>query len=224
MEKLMASTCCDEAPSVTSDTGRKALVRRAFLLEWFTVGWMALEAVVAIGSGIGAHSRSLVAFGADSVIELLSAGVLLWRLDVEMKRGQEFPEAVEARASRIAGGLLFALAAYVLASAAWSLWRQEGEEFSIVGLAITAAALPTMWWLARAKLRIADAIGSRALRADAIEAVACGWLSAIVFVGLLAQLLVGAWWIDGVASLAILYLLVREGLEAWRGEDCCDDR
>jgi divalent metal cation (Fe/Co/Zn/Cd) transporter len=180
---------------------------------------MALEAALAIGSGINSHSVSLLAFGIDSIIELLSAGVLLWRLNVEMKRGREFPQAVERRASRIAGALLFALAAYVVASAAWSFWRQEGEEFTLIGFTVTAAAIPIMWWLARTKLRIADAIGSRALRADAIESATCGWLSTVVAVGLLAQLAIEAWWIDGVASLAILYFLVREGLEAWSGEE-----
>src|SRR5215470_14015694 len=93
--------------SVISPATRPDLVRRAFRLEWFTAGWMLIEAAVAIGSGIAAHSLSLIAFGADSLIELASAGVLLWRLDVELRRGVEFSEKVESRASRIGGALLF---------------------------------------------------------------------------------------------------------------------
>jgi divalent metal cation (Fe/Co/Zn/Cd) transporter len=88
---------------------------------------------------------------------------------------------------------------------------------------VTAFAIPTMFVLAKAKIRVADQIGSRALRADAVESIACGYLAAIVLVGLLAQRLLGAWWIDSVTSLAIVWFLVKEGREAWRGEEC-DDR
>jgi divalent metal cation (Fe/Co/Zn/Cd) transporter len=151
---------------------------------------------------------------------LASAGVLLWRLTVEIKHGQRFSEAVERRASRIAGGLLFALAAYVILSAAWGLWQHQQAEFSWPGLAVAAAAIPIMYGLARRKLAVAEALGSRALRADAIEAVTCGYLSIVVLVGLAAQLLFGAWWIDSVTSLAIVWLLVKEGREAWNAEEC----
>jgi divalent metal cation (Fe/Co/Zn/Cd) transporter len=181
---------------------------------------MLIEAAVAIASGAAANSRSLIAFGADSLIELASAGVLLWRLDVEMRRGAEFPETVEQRASRIGGALLFVLAAYVVASAAYGLWVREGQEFSTPGLVIAVLAIPVMWWLARAKMRVADQIGSRALRADAIESITCGYLSGIVVLGLIAQFLMpGWWWIDSVASLAIVVLLIKEGREAWEDED-----
>jgi divalent metal cation (Fe/Co/Zn/Cd) transporter len=112
---------------------------------------MAVEAAVAIGSGVAANSLSLIAFGADSLIELASAGVLLWRLDAEIRRGAEFPESIEQRASRVGGALLFALAAYVVASAAYGLWAREGQEFSATGLALVVLAIPVMWWLAKAK-------------------------------------------------------------------------
>src|ERR1051325_7154931 len=107
---------------ISTYSARSELVRKAFMLEWLTAGWMLIEAVVAIGSGIAAHSLSLIAFGADSLIELASAGVLLWRLDVQIRRGEEFPESVEHRASRIGGMLLFALAVYVTVSAGYGLW------------------------------------------------------------------------------------------------------
>jgi divalent metal cation (Fe/Co/Zn/Cd) transporter len=180
---------------------------------------MLIEAAVAIGAGLVAHSLSLIAFGADSLIELASAGVLLWRLDLEMRQGVEFPESVEQRASRIGGVLLFVLAAYVVVSAAYGLWVREGQEFSTPGLILAVPAIPVMWWLAKAKMRVADQIGSRALRADAVESITCGYLSGVVVLGLIAQLLMpGWWWIDSVTSLAIVVLLVKEGREAWEDE------
>jgi divalent metal cation (Fe/Co/Zn/Cd) transporter len=206
--------------SAISRVARPDLVRRAFRLEWFTAGWMLIEAAVAIGAGAAANSLSLIAFGADSLIELASASVLLWRLDVEIRRGAEFPESVEQRASRIGGALLFVLAAYVVASAAYGLWAREGQEFSAPGLVLAVLAIPVMWWLARAKIRIADQIGSRSLRADAVESITCGYLSGIVLIGLITQLLMpGWWWVDGIASLAIVVLLVKEGREAWLAEE-----
>jgi divalent metal cation (Fe/Co/Zn/Cd) transporter len=177
---------------------------------------------VAIGSGIAAQSLTLVAFGIDSLIELASAAVLLWRLNVELRHGEAFAEDAERMASRIGGALLFALAAYVVASAGWKLWTQQGAEFSLPGLVIAVLSIPIMYVLARRKLEIAGAIGSRALRADAVESITCGWLAFVVVGALIAQLLIGAWWIDAVASLGIVWFVVREGREAWQGEACCD--
>lgn len=203
-----------------SGTARTDLVRYAVALERFTAGWMLIEAAVAIGSGITAHSLSLIAFGMDSLIELASAAVLLWRLDVELRQGAAFPERIEQRASRIAGALLFVLAAYVAASAAYGLWTREGQAFSTPGLLLAVIAIPIMWWLAKAKIRIADRIGSRALRADAVESITCGYLSGVVVLGLIVQLAMPVWWwIDSATSLAIVVLLVREGREAWEGEE-----
>jgi divalent metal cation (Fe/Co/Zn/Cd) transporter len=179
---------------------------------------MIVEAVVAIGSGIAARSVTLLAFGIDSVIELVSAGVLIWRLTVELRHGQSFAEAAERIASRIGGALLFVLAAYVVLAARWSLWTRQGQDFSWPGLIVSIAAIPIMWVLSRRKLRLAETLGSRALRADAIESITCGWLSSVVVLGLLAQLLFGAWWIDAASSLAIVWLLIREGREAWGAE------
>jgi len=188
-------------------------------LAGLTAAWMLIEAAVAIGSGVSARSLSLIAFGADSLIELASAGVVLCRLNLEMRLGMEFPESVERRLSRIGGVLLFALAAYVIASAAFGLWRQEGQAFSVPGFVLMVLAIPTMLVLAKAKIRVADRIGSGALRADAVESTACAYLAGVVMLGLLAQLLAGWWWVDSITSLAIVVLLVKEGREAWHGEE-----
>ena len=197
------------------------MVRQAFRLEYLTLLWMTVEAAVGIGAGIAAGSLTLVAFGFDSVIELASAIVLVWRLTVELRHGQAFAENAERMASRIGGALLFALAVYVVGSAGWKLWLRQGAEFSLPGLVLSVAAIPIMYVLARGKLRLADALGSRALRTDAVESITCGWLAFVVVAALIAQLAVDAWWIDAVASLAIVWFLVREGREAWSNEECC---
>ena len=145
---------------------------------------MAIEAAVAVASGIAARSITLVAFGLDSMIELASAGVLIWRLSTELKFGREVSEGAERIARRIAGGLLFALATYVVVAAGWSLWRGGGEAFSWPGLAVALLSVPIMLVLARRKLALADQLGSRALRADAAELLACLWLSVVVVLGL----------------------------------------
>ncbi|MGO8777586.1 MAG: cation transporter [Rhodomicrobium sp.] len=222
-----ASECCTAPPLILpskTQPDRSALIREAFRLEWLTIGWMTVEAVVAVASGLAAGSLVLTAFGLDSVIELASAGVLMWRLRVELQHGQSFSEGAERRASRIAGGLLFALAAYVIAAAIWSLWSRQGEAFSWPGFIVALAAIPAMRYLAYRKIAIAEKLGSRALRADAMEAVTCGWLSLVVVIALAAQWAFSAWWIDGVGSLAIVWFLIKEGREAWSGEECSSCR
>lgn len=201
---------------------RAPLIRDAVRISYLTIGWMVIEAAVALASALNAGSLTLLAFGFDSLIELASACVLVWRLKVELRYGQAFAERGERRAARIGGALLFALAIYVVTAAAWKFWMRQGAEFSLPGLMVSALAIPVMYALSRPKLRLAEALRSRALRADAVESVACGWLSLIVVVALMMQLLTGAWWIDAVASLGIVWFLVREGREAWRGEECCE--
>jgi divalent metal cation (Fe/Co/Zn/Cd) transporter len=219
----MAEACAPPPLILPSRSDRLPLIREAFRLEWLTIGWMTVEAIIAIAAGVTAGCLVLIAFGLDSLIELASASVLLWRLSVELRHGQVFSERAEHAAGRIGGGLLFLLAAYVTVAAMWQLWSGTGEEFSWPGLLVALVAIPAMRYLARRKITIAEKIGSRALRADAMEAVTCGWLSFVVVASLAAQWLFGAWWIDGVGSLAIVCFLVKEGREAWSGDtcDCC---
>ena len=182
---------------------------------------MTIEAIVAIVAGIAAGSLTVTAFGVDSVIELGSAAVLIWRLSVELHHDRAFPEAIERRASRIAGLLLFALAAYILVAGGWRLWMREGGGFSLPGLIVAALAIPVMYLLAGRKVAVAQQLGSRAMRADAAESVACLWLSLIVVVGQGAELTIGAWWVDPVASLGVLWFVLREAREAWSGDARC---
>jgi divalent metal cation (Fe/Co/Zn/Cd) transporter len=203
----------------STDDRRGVLIQGALRLQWLTIAWMTIEGLVAIGAGLAAHSLLLLVFGIDSVIELASACVVIWRLLTELRRGKAFSEATEHRASRIAGALLLALACYVVAAAAWALWRHQGAEFSAPGFIVAIAAIPIMYVLSRRKLTLAQRLESRALRADAVEGFTCCWLSLTVVIGLAAQLTVGGWWVDSVASLAIVYFLVREGREAWNAEE-----
>lgn len=227
MTSCTDNSCDRPAPSDTSAAraldgdSRTTLIRRAFILEYFTIGWMLVEIIVAIASGIAAHSTSLLAFGIDSLIELASASVLLWRLGVELRHGRTFSEQAERIAGRIAGGLLFALGLYVMVASGLKLARGTGEAFTWAGLAVTCAAMPVMYMLARRKIAIAEALGSHALRADAVESITCGYLALVVVVGLVATATIDAWWIDGVTSLFIVWFVLKEGREAWRGECGC---
>ncbi|MGA7329270.1 MAG: cation transporter [Rhodomicrobium sp.] len=220
----MTECCAPEQLILPPRSERLLLIREAFRLEWLTIAWMTIEAAISIAAGVAAGSLVLLAFGLDSIIELVSAGVLMWRLSVELRHGQVFSHRAERIASRIGGGLLILLAAYVTAAALWRLWTGTGEEFSWPGFIVALIAIPAMRYLARRKIAIAEKIGSRALRADAMEAVTCGWLSVVVVISLGAQWLFGAGWIDSVGSLAIVWFLIKEGREAWSGdtrEACC---
>lgn len=214
--------CCIPPPLILpARIDRLPHIREGLRLEWLTIGFVSIEAIIPIVAGLTAGSLVLLAFGLDSVIELASAGVLMWRLSVELRDGHTFSERAERLASRIGGGLLFALAAYVTIAAAWHLWQGTGNGFSWPGLIVALLAIPAMRYLARRKIAIAEKIGSRALRADAMEAMTCGWLSLVVVISLAAQWVTDAWWIDSVGSLAIVWFLVKEGREAWSGDDCC---
>lgn len=217
---------------------RVAAIRRGFWLEWLGIGWMSIEAIVAVGAGIVAGSLTLTAFGLDSVIEMLSAGVLIWRLTVELRRGQEFSERTERLASRISGALLFTLATYIVIGAAWYIWTRHGDKFSVPGLIVAILAMPIMYFLAHLKLEAAETLGSTAMRADAAESITCGWLSLVVVIGQVTDFVVDAWWIDPLASVGILGSSYkkheRRGQEiaaaidahhrASRGSDCLAER
>lgn len=219
-----SSSCCssqDNGAGPAVHAGRRALIDRAFRLEYVTLAWMVVEAAVALWSGARAQSVSLVAFGIDSLIEIASALVLIWRLAVELRHGGRFAEGAERTAGRLAGTLLFALAIYVVVMAGWKLAANTGEAFSWPGLVVTVLAMPIMYVLARRKIAVAEALGSHAMRADAMESVTCGYLSIVVVIGLAAEALTGAWWVDSVTSLGVVWFLIKEGREAWTGECCC---
>jgi divalent metal cation (Fe/Co/Zn/Cd) transporter len=203
---------------------REKRIRVAVRLEALTLVWMVIEAGGSIGAGVVAHSVLLIAFGADSIIELISAGLLYFRLSKEAKSASEDMakiEALEERISRISGWLLYALALYVILQSGFGLLHQHTAEKSYLGLAVAIGAALGMPLLAKAKLRIANEIGSRALRADAMESFTCGFLSWVLLAGLTANALLHWWWLDSVAAVGLVPFLIREGREALNGECSC---
>jgi divalent metal cation (Fe/Co/Zn/Cd) transporter len=110
--------------------------------------------------------------------------------------------------------LLFALAVYVLVAAVWSLLDRQGAEFSLPGLLLTIFTIPLIHLLFRRKSDLARSLTSAPLRADAAETLSCAYLSFVVVVGLVCQLLVNVWWVDGATSLLIIYFVIKEGFEA----------
>lgn len=197
------------------ETGRPELLRRGLRLEYFTIGWNSLEAVIAIGAGVLASSIALVGFGLDSVVEVSSGAILLWRLRAEMGgSGPETAERVERRALLFVGVSFFALAAYVVYESGKKLWLRERPEESLVGLALALLSLIVMPTLAYAKLGVAKRLGSRALAADAMETAVCSYLSFALLLGLGLNALLGWWWADPVAALLMLPLILHEGVEA----------
>jgi divalent metal cation (Fe/Co/Zn/Cd) transporter len=196
---------------------RVALLRRGIALEGLTVGYNALEGLVAIAAGLAAGSVALTGFGIDSVIEVTSGALLWWRLRAELGSAPLGP-TVERRAARGAGFLLLALGVFIVIESVRRLLNGNRPETSLVGIALTAFSLIAMPLLARAKLGVASKLGSRALRADAHETIVCAWLSATTLLGLGLNAVLGWWWADPVAALVMLPLIVREGIEAQRGE------
>jgi divalent metal cation (Fe/Co/Zn/Cd) transporter len=194
--------------------GLDALRRRAIRLEYFTIAWNVLEAVVALASGILASSIALVGFGLDSVIETASGVALLWRFK---QHGLE-EQAAESRAVKLVGVTFFALAAYVGYEAVSDLRLHHRPEFSLPGFVLALLSLVVMPILGIAKRRTARKLGSRALAADGMETLVCAFLSATLLLGLGLNGLRGWWWADPIAGLLITVFMVREGYEAFADE------
>lgn len=200
---------------------RARLLKRGLLLEYVTVAWNLIEGTIAIAAAAASGSVALLGFGIDSFVESTSGSVLIWRLLAERRTNdEERIETIERRAQRFVAGTLFLLAAYIVFDAVTSLLSDERPEPSTVGLVLTSVSLALMWHLARAKRKTARALGSKALEADAFQTTACWWLSMVVLVGVGLNALFGWWWADPVAALGMTYFLVREGREAWKGEEC----
>jgi len=202
------------------DAARLALVQRGRKLEYLTLGWNTLEGLVAIAAGTIAGSVSLTAFGLDSVIELTSGAALLWRMAVDSDA--ELRARNERRALRIVGLCFIALAAYIVYESGSDLLFHRTPERSIPGIFLACASLVAMPLLSRAKRRVARQLNSAAMRADAKQTEFCAWLSGILLVGLFLNAAFGMWWADPAAALVMSPLIVREAVEALRGEHCSD--
>jgi divalent metal cation (Fe/Co/Zn/Cd) transporter len=193
---------------------RRLLYRRALWLEYFTVSWNVIEAVVAIGAGIIAGSVALVGFGVDSGVEVISAVGLLWRL---RKAGPEATVAEESAAERralyVVAATFFLLAAYITFEAGSALLGREEPETSTVGLVLSVLSLVIMPALAWWKQRTGREMGSRALVADAAETWVCSYLSLALLAGVGLFFLFDWWWADAVGALAMLPVILWQGWE-----------
>jgi divalent metal cation (Fe/Co/Zn/Cd) transporter len=187
---------------------------RAIGVELLTVGWNAIEAIVAIAAGVAASSVALVGFGLDSVVEVSAALIVLWQFF-------GIPEEREQRALKLIGASFLTLAAYVTFSSVRDLLTSAKPEASTVGIVLTAVSMVVMPVLAFAKVRIGRDIGSRTLIADSGQTRLCVYLSASTLAGLAANAVFGWWWADPIAALVIAAVAVSEGREAWRGDTCC---
>ncbi|MFN2512917.1 MAG: cation transporter [Pyrinomonadaceae bacterium] len=205
---------------VTAGSSRAELVRRGRHLEYFTIGYNSLEGLIAVAAGLLAGSIALVGFGFDSLIEVTSGAVLLWRLHADVN--EEGRERVEAISLRIVGVCFVVLAIYVTYDSVRSLVRRDAPEESRVGIVLAAISLIIMPLLVRAKRKVAREIKSNALMADSKQTELCTYLSAILLGGLLLNALLGWWWADPVAALVMVPIIAKEGIEALRGDTCCD--
>lgn len=202
---------------------RENTLRTALRLEYFTVGWNIVEGIVAVTAALSAASVALLGFGIDSFVESLSGSILIWRLIAERSSmDREHIEKLDEKAHRFVAISLGLLALYITFDAGKALYFQERPEVSVVGIVLTSLSLVVMRWLASAKRKAAKILGSNALAADAFQTTACWWLSLFTLVGISLNGMLGWWWADPLAALALVYFIVQEAREAWEGDDCCD--
>jgi divalent metal cation (Fe/Co/Zn/Cd) transporter len=187
--------------------------RRIIRIQTITLVWMSVEAVVSLGAAWTARSPALLGFGGDSAVELLSAAVVLWRF--------HSPSRGDQRAARIAGGLLFVLAAFVAIASVLTLLGHIQARPSIIGIVLLILAAVVMPWLAKQKRQLSAVTASAALRADAAESTVCGYLALIALAGLAVNAIWRASWADPIAALALLPLILHEGWQAMKGKPCC---
>jgi divalent metal cation (Fe/Co/Zn/Cd) transporter len=190
------------------------------VLEWFTVVWNVLEAIVGLTAGFLAGSVALVGFALDSIVEASSGSILIWRLRTEQS-GSRTSEEAERRAIRLVAVAFLALAGYVGIRSSMDLVTRARPNESLPGIVLAAVSLIVMPVLAWRKNRVARELDSRALQADSTQTSLCTWLSAFLLVGLVINAALGWWWADPVAGLAIAGFAAKEGWELWHTEDLC---
>jgi divalent metal cation (Fe/Co/Zn/Cd) transporter len=200
---------------------RVGLVRRGLTLNYLTLAYNMIEAVVSIAAGLVAGSVALLGFGVDSGIEVTASVAALWRLRVDFDPRRR--ERVEQVTRRVIGGSFLALAAYVVVDSLGTLWKRDAPDSSTVGLVILTLSVLVMPALARAKRQVARALRSRALESDAAQTSLCAYLSVIALVGVGLNATLGWWWADPVAALLMIPIIIKEGVEGLRGDSCADE-
>ena len=197
---------------------RAQLVRRARALALGGLVWHLVEFAIAVGAGIAAGSIALIAFGADSLIELVAGVVLLWRFG----SARVDSAAAERRAQRLIAVSFFVLAAYVTVEATRALVTTSEPETSWVGIGLAALTVATMPLLAHAKRRVGRRLHSSATVKEASQTQLCAYMSVALLLGLGANAVLGWWWADPLSALVIAAIALREGVQSWRGQGCCD--
>jgi divalent metal cation (Fe/Co/Zn/Cd) transporter len=197
-------------------TERDRLIRLAKTLSWLSLGWMTVEGAVAIGAALAAGSVALLGFGIDSAIEGLASVIVLWRFT----GSRRLSEQAERQAQQAVAISFFLLAPYVAQDAIRTLLGGDAASTSWVGIALAVSSLVVMPVLGRAKQRVGARLGSVATGGEGTQNLLCAYLAAGVLAGLLANAVLGWWWLDPVVGLAIAVVAVREGVETWRGEEC----
>ncbi len=192
--------------------------RKARLLSWISLAWMAAEGAIAITAGVLAGSIALVAFGIDSAIEGFASLVIVWRFTGH----RLLSDSAERRAQKLVAIQFFLLAPYVTFEALRDLFGAEQPATSWLGIALVTTSLVGMPILGIAKRRLADTLGSVATRGEGTQNLLCAYLAAAVLIGLLGNAVFGLWWLDPVAALVVAAVAVREGIQSWRGEGCAD--
>ena len=206
-------------PDSAQGAGERArLVARARRLAWGANAWHMMEFALAVAFGAAASSTALIGFGADSLIEALAGFVVIWRFG----RGRRESAAAERRAQQLVAISFFLLAAYVVGDTLRTLAGASHPEVSWPGIALAAFTAVTMPLLAIAKRRVGRQLASSATVSEGGQNMVCAYLSVALLAGLGANAAFGAWWADSLAALVIAGVAVREGIESWRGEACCD--
>ncbi|MDE0169594.1 MAG: cation transporter [bacterium] len=203
---------------------RTGLLRRALRLEWLTVGWNAVEGIIAVAAALAAGSIALLGFGIDSFVETVSGAVILWRIGAERRStGAVRIERVEGIARRWVALSLWLLALYVAADSSHALVSGERPSASAVGVILLVVSVAVMKWLANAKRAVALALHSHAMEADAAQTDFCWKLSVVALIGLVANAVLDWWWADPVAALGLSGLIAVEGNRTWKlGIACCE--
>lgn len=213
---MSAEPAVADRPGVSSSE-RDRLVRWARLLAWSSLVWMTAEGAIAIVAGVRADSIALIGFGIDSAIEGLASVVIIWRF----WGSRALSETAERRAQKLVAVQFFVLASYVGIESIRTLVNGDHPGVSQLGIALTLVSVMLMPVFGVAKRRVGTRLRSRATVGEGMQNMLCAYLSAAVLVGLVANAAFGWWWADPLAGLLIAFVAVREGMESWRGADCC---
>ncbi|MCT7373303.1 cation transporter [Mycolicibacterium llatzerense] len=206
-----------ETSTAATDHDWLRAAAHARLLSWISLAYMGIEGAIAIAAAIIAGSVALLGFGLDSVIEGLASVIIIWRFTGT----RTLSETAEARAQKAVAVTFFLLAPYIAYDAITTLIARGHAETSWLGIGLSITSLIVMPILGIAKKRLGAQLGSGATTGEGTQNLLCAYLAAAVLAGLLANTLFGWWWLDPLVALGIAGLAVWEGVESWRGEDCC---